>query len=160
MTENTGFSIINLRDGGEVRLWFPEEINTDDSANWETADVAGGTKPSSFGNSEPQQISINDLCIDNTRTNASVEPTIETLNLWMRSDEKNGAPPDLMILTAGWQKRAVLTKLSVKRNFFHEGVCVRAYLSLSFDALPSSGMQIEVTPRRRSGNSLSGNTFR
>lgn len=159
MQENTGFSIINLRDGGEVRLLFPEEITSEDRTSWETADVAGGVKPLSFANSEPQKITINDLCMDNTRTNASTEPDIKTLRSWMRSDERNGSPPALQIVTSGWQQRVVLSELSVKRSFFtKEGVCVRAYLSLTFDEIPANGLAIETTTRRRSGNSLSGRT--
>lgn len=160
MRENTGFSIINLRDGGEVRLLFPEDIKTSDRANWEAADVAGGLKPLVFGNTEPQQINIGELCIDHTRTNRSVEPTIETLREWMRSSERHGSPPDLQIVTTGFQQRCVLSGLEVRRAFFTtEGVCIRAYFNLTFDELKMSGLQIEPTTRRRSGNSLSGNTF-
>lgn len=158
MQENTGFSIINLRDGGEVRLLFPEEVTTDDRANWEAADIAGGVKPLLFGNSEPQQIKINELCLDHTRTNQSVEPIIEDLRSWMRSNERAGSPPPLQIVTAAWQQRGVLSELAVKRAFFtKEGVCIRAYLSLTFEELGST-LQIETTIRRRSGNSLSGRT--
>lgn len=159
MTPNTGFTIINLRDGGEVRLLFPGEINTEDQTNWEAADVAGGLKPLSFGNVEAQKITINDLAIDKTREGASVEPEIETLRKWMRSNEQNGSPPALQIVTVGWQQRCVLSSLNVKRSFFtKEGVCIRAYLSLTFDELRSSGLQIETTTKRRSGNSISGRT--
>lgn len=161
MTDNTGFTIINLRDGGDVRLLFPEEITTDDRANWNAADVASGVKPLSFGNTEPQQITIDNLCIDYTRTNESVENEIETLRKWMRPNARNGSPPDLQVITAGWQARVVLSGLNVRRNFFtKEGVCIRAYLSLTFDELPPSGLQIETTTKLRSKNSLSGNTFR
>lgn len=158
MQENTGFSIVNLRDGGEVRLWFPKEIATQDRTNYEAADVAGGMKPLSFGNVEPQQITINDLCIDHTRTNRSVEPTIETLREWMRGSEQNGAPPDLQIITVGWQSRAVLSGLDVRREFFVGGVCVRAYFNFTFDELKTNELQIQPTTRRRSGNSISGRT--
>lgn len=159
MRENTGFLIVNLRDGGEVALLFPDEINTSDRTNWEKGDVAGGLKPLSFGNAEPQTVTINDLCIDHTRTNRSVEPTIETLREWMRAEPGKGSPPDLQLITSGWTQRGILTELSIKRNFFTpEGVCIRAYLSLTFDELPMRGLQIEPTPKRRSGYSLSGRT--
>lgn len=158
MLENTGFSIINLRDGGEVRLLFPDAITTDDRTNWETADIIGGYKPLSFANIEPQKIKFDDLCVDHTRTNITVEPTIETLREWMRSNERNGSPPPLQIITSAWQQRGVLSELSVKRAFFtKEGVCIRAYLTMTFDELQMSGLQIEPG-RRRSGNSLSGRT--
>lgn len=159
MTENDGFLIINLREGGSVKLLFPNEIGTEDKTNWEAADVTGGLKPLSFANSETQKITIQEVAVDNTRTNVSVEPTIEKLRAWMRSSPKTGSPPPLQIITTGWQQRCVLSGLTVKRAFFTKtGICIRAYLSLTFDELQSTGLQVEVTPARRSGNSLSGKT--
>lgn len=162
MQQETGFSIINLRDGGgEVRLLFPEEIETSDRANWQDADVAGGVKPIFFANSETQKISIRELCIDNTRTNESVEPTIEKLRSWMRPKGRESSPPVLQILTAGWQQRCVLTEMSVKRVFWTTGgICIRAFLTLTFEEIAGSGLQIDATTTRRTGNSISGNTTR
>jgi hypothetical protein len=136
MIQETGFSIINLREAGEVRLLFPQEIKTDDRSNWQDADVAGGLKPLFFANTEPQRISVDELMIDYTRTNASVEGEIETLRSWMRPQNNQSSPPPLLVLTKDWQARCVLTEMNVKRSFFtKEGVCVRAYLSLSFEEI-------------------------
>lgn len=159
-TENTGFSIINLTaGGGEVKLIFPEEVNTEDRSNWESVDVANALKPLFFANIEPQKITIDKLCIDNSHSLESVEPVIAKLRNWMRVKERESAPPVLQILTAGWQQRCVLTGMSVKRSFWtNNGICIRAYLNLTFEEYQTSGLQIEPTTRRRSGNSLSGRT--
>lgn len=155
------FSILNLRDGGEVKLLFPEEINTDDRTNWVSVDVANSLKPLFFANTEPQKITIKNLCIDNTRTNESVEPTIEQLRSWMRPNMRDSSPPPVQILTVGWRQRCVLSGLNVKRSFAtRNGIYIRAYLDLTFDELNARGLEIEATTTRRSGNSLSGRTFR
>ena len=159
MDQADGFLIINLREGGSVKLLFPNEISSDDRTNWEAAEVAGGVKPLAFANVEAQKITIEEVTLDNTRTNQSVEPTIEKLRSWMRSSAATGSPPPLQIITTGWQQRCVLSGLTVKRAFFTKpGVCIRAYLSLTFDELQSGGLQADVTPNRRSGHSISGKT--
>ena len=159
MRQPTGFSIINLRDGDEVTLLFPEEINTDDRTNWEDADVAGGLKPLFFANVDSQKIMIRELCLDHTRTNESVEPTIEKLRSWMRPSERESSPPPLQVLTAGWKQKCVLTDLSVKRSFWTgNGICIRAYFTFTFAELPGNSLQIDATNTRRSRNSLSGRT--
>ncbi len=146
MRQPTGFSIINLRDGDEIDLLFPEEINTDDRTNWEEADVAGGLKPLFFANADPQKITIRELCVDHTRTNNSVEPVIETLRSWMRPKERESAPPPLELITAGWKQKGVLSELGVKRQFWtKDGVCIRAYLDLTFNELAVGGRQRIVT---------------
>ena len=153
-------TIINLRDGGSVKLQFPEDITSDDRANWNGADVANALKPLLFANAEPQKVSFSDLCIDNTtKNNESVEPTIAKIRSWMRAGERDSSPPPLQIVTVGFQQRVVLTELNTKRQFFTpEGVCIRVYLTMSFQELKSVGLQMDVTPKRRSGNSLSGKT--
>jgi hypothetical protein len=158
-TDAGNLTIINLRGGGAVKLQFPEEITSEDRANWNGADVANALKPLLFANVEPQKISISDLCIDNTRTNESVEPQIAKLRSWMRAGERDSSPPPLQIITVGFQQRVVLTELRARRQFFTPvGVCVRVYLTMTFEELQSAGVQMEVTPQRRSGNSLSGRT--
>lgn len=151
MIQETGFSIINLREAGEVRLLFPAEIKTDDRANWQAADVSNAVKPIFYANNDGQKISIDELTLDYTRTNASVEDGIETLSSWMRpqiGDAAGAPPPPLLILTKGWQARAVLTEMSVKRSFFtKEGICVRAYLSLSFEEIKVA--RLDATRPRR-----------
>lgn len=156
---NGNLTIINLRDGGSLQLQFPEDINSEDRTNWESVDVAGTVKPLFFGNSEPRRYSFDDLCIDNTHSRESVEPVISKLQSWMRADDRNSSPPQLQIVTSGFNQRVVLTELSVRRDFFTpDGICLRVYLGMKFEELFSKGLQIEVTPRRRSGNSLSGRT--
>lgn len=160
-TQNTAFTILNLRDGGEIKLLFPQEVNTEDRANWHDVDVAGGVKPLFFANVEPQKITISELCIDNTQTNESVEPTIEKLRSWMRPKERQSSPPVLQILTVGWQQRCVLSGLNVKRSFATKpGVYIRAFLTLTFEEVSNAGLQIDTTTTRRSGNSISGRTTR
>lgn len=159
-TENGNVTIINLRDGGSMKFQFPKNIKSDDRTNWESADVANGLKPLFYANSEPQRILFDDLCIDNSHTNESVEPTIIKLRSWMRSDDRNSSPPTLQIVTSGFNQRVVLTELSIKRDFFTPaGICIRVYLSMKFEEIPSNGMGIDVTPQRRSRNSLSGRTL-
>lgn len=162
MTNDAGkLTIYNLRDGGEVRLHFPEEITTSDRTNWNGADVANALKPLLFANVEPQKISLKDLCIDNTRTNESVEPTIARLRSWMRAGgERESSPPPLQIITVGFQQRVILSELSARRQFFTtEGICIRVYLTMSFEELRGAAITpAQVSPKRRSGNSLSGRT--
>lgn len=157
--EAGNLTIINLRDGGSIKLQFPEEIRTEDRTNWESPGVANALKPLLFANVEPQKIDIQDLCIDNTtKSNESVEPTIAKLRSWMRSGERS-SPPVLQLVTVGFQQKVVLTELQARRQFFTaQGVCIRVYLSMTFEELKSSGLQLDVTPQTRSGNSLSGRT--
>lgn len=134
--EAGNLTIINLRGGGIIKLQFPKEIGTDDRSNYEAADVASDLKPLSFANAEPRRIVLDELVLDNTRTNASVEPTILTLRSWMRPKTGEGSPPELQIVTVDFSQKCVLTELSAKRTFFTKpGVCIRAYLQLSFDEL-------------------------
>ena len=160
-TENGTIQLINLRQGGAVKLLFPENINTSDRANWESADVAGGLKPLSFANSEPQKIRFDEILLDNTRTdriNQSVEQTIEKLRTWMRPAQGDGAQAELQIITAGWKQKCVLSSLEVKRGSFTKaGVCLRAYLSLEFDELKDDNRNIGGTNVAvGGGNSISG----
>ena len=133
-------TIINLTGGGTfVFKRFPAEIGTEDSANWETVEVSGGTKPSFFANNEPQEISIDDVMIDNTDTNQSIEPEIEQLRDLMKPSGSAGAPPALQIMTAGFKQRVVLKSLSATRNFFTPaGVAIRASLRLQFTEIQAS----------------------
>jgi hypothetical protein len=143
-------TIVNLRDGGQMKLQFPKEINTEDRANWEAADVASDLKPLSFANNDPQQITLEELVLDKTRTNASVEPEIETLRSWMRAKKGEGSPPELLVATVGWNQKCVLTDLSVRRTFFTpDGVCIRAYLQVVFGELKQSGRSIGNTGVQR-----------
>ncbi len=132
--------IINLLTGAKIILpIFPNEIETQDSANWEEIDVTSGLKPLLYANRQPQELSF-DAVIDNTKQGNSVEPEIQKLReCLMSSAELNGvvgnnnAPPPLQIMTAGFQQRVVLKDLTVNRNFFTTaGVAIRANISLSF----------------------------
>lgn len=153
-------TIINLRDGGSLKLQFPEEIGSEDRANWNGVDVANILKPLLFANTEPQKLTLQNLVIDNsTKGNGSVEPSIAALRSWMRAKEGESSPPPLQVITGGFQQRVVLTELNARREFFTpEGICIRVYLNLTFEELKTVGLQIDVTPNRRSGNSLSGRT--
>jgi hypothetical protein len=155
--EAGSLTIVNLRDGGSLKLRFPAEINTDDRTNWNSYDVAGGLKPLSFANVEPQNISFDDLVLDNSIIQESVEPTIEKLRGWMRPrSERDGSPPQLQIATVGWSQRAVLTSLQVRREFFTPaGTCIRAYLQISFEEISDPTRGVGGV---RSRNSLSGRT--
>lgn len=158
--ERGNITIINLRGGGSINLQFPEEIGSEDRANWNGADVANALKPLLFANDEPTKITLQNLVIDNTTTgNQSVEPTIVALRSWMRAAEGESSPPPLQLITAGFQQRVVLSELQARREFFTPaGVCIRVYLTLTFEELKQVGLQLDVTPNRRSGNSLSGRT--
>lgn len=157
---NGTLTIINLRSGESLKLRFPKEIETSDETNWNDFDVAGGLKPLCFANFEPQQITIDELCLDNSHTLESVEPTIAKIRALMRIKGNESSPPMLQIITAGIQFRAILSDLRVRREFFTPaGVCLRAFLSLTFDEMQSNGLQIDATTQIRSGNSLSGNTL-
>lgn len=133
-------TIINLTGGGTfVFKRFPAEIGTEDAANWETIDVSGGTKPLFFGNNEPQEVTIEDVMIDNTDTNQSIEPELEQLRALMQPSGNSGTPPALQIMTAGFKQRVVLKGLRIARNFFTPaGVAIRAQLGLTFTEVQAS----------------------
>lgn len=128
--------ILNVRSGERVSLWFPERLTSSDSINFESLDVAGGAKPAFYANREAQEIELENLTIDGTGTNKSIEPLIEQILNWRETDSRFGSPPPLQILTADSALKVVLTSASIEREFYSpEGVCLRARVSLTFTEL-------------------------
>ena len=139
-------TILNLRDGGSIDLRFPEKIRNDDAINYEEQDVAGGVKPLDYANRNPQEIVLDNLVLDNTLTNKSVEPELQKLRKLCETDPKHGDPPPLQLVTAGWDARVRLTNLSVERErHTSSGECLRARLQITFKELRKERQSLTFT---------------
>lgn len=150
MVEAGKLVILNLRDGGNIKLRFPEQVSSEDAVSYEESDVAGGLAPLSYINSQPQETTLEKLLIGNPVGSDSVEPEIKKLRDWMRPREGEGSPPPLQIVAQDWTMRGVLVRLSTNREFFTpQGVCIRAYLTLTFREIP--GLTAQTGGKRLGG---------
>ena len=148
--ETGSLIILNLRDGGAIRLLFPEQLESEDSANYSAVDISSGLKPLFFENREPGEIKLDDVLLDGTRGYISVEPEIEKLNKLLQPDSQTGAPPPLQIMANSWSRRCVLVTLRVNRTFFTpQGECIRALVSLTLKEI--RGLTVPTGGRRLGG---------
>ena len=138
------FLLIELAaGGGTTEFRFPQQIETEDNANWREQDTVGGTQPLFFVNVAPGELSIQGLLLDGTETNTSVTPQIEELRDLLRRT-KSGTPS---ILLAAWGDetfRGVLVNLHAKRLLCdYDGAPLRAEVSFRLREI-----QGRVRPRR------------
>ena len=137
------FVLINLTNQDSFEFpYFPDEIDTDDEANWETQNTANGIKPSFYGNGEPTKLSLPKLILDNTKTNVSLTETLKKLKALKEEQEDRGAPPPLLATWGDEKLRCVLLRMSTKRIYFDRtgsGNTLRAEISLELLEIQDEG---------------------
>jgi hypothetical protein len=115
------FLLIDLTgDGGAVEFRFPEEIESEDNADWRVQSTAGGVQPLNFASVAPCELSIQGLLLDGTDANTSVTPQIEGLRDLLRRT-KAGTPSVLLAVWGDEKFNGVLVNLHVKRLFCDYG---------------------------------------
>ena len=123
--------------------FFPEQIRTQDRANWEQQETTIGVKPLFYANSDPMRISVQDLYLDNTDTNTSLKPDLDLLRLFKTELEEGGPPPPMLAIWGDHELRCVLEDLTIEQMYFSEaGNCLRAKISMELVELQPDG---EVT---------------
>jgi hypothetical protein len=133
MTAQRGnFSLTNVHNGDTCLFqYFPTGINLESRVNWSAQDTTIGVKPLSYSNAEPLRVTIDELLIDRSVTNESIEQDIKRL-LRFQKETKEGRPPTLYVVWGNWQEVVVLEEVNIKQTFFtSDGDPIRAYLSIT-----------------------------
>lgn len=121
--------------------FFPNEITSEDGANWEPQPTANGKKPLFYANGEPGTLTFPELWLDNTRTGLSLTPTIiELKSFTLDEQDDRGAPPALLAVWGDEKLRCVLKRASITRNYFDtSGNPLRAKVSLDLMEIQDEG---------------------
>lgn len=113
--------------------FFPEEIVTNNHANWEKQNTSIGKKPLFYTNSEGVTISLSEVYFDQTDTGSSLAPDLELLRYQISEVEEGGPPPALVLVWGKQRYRCVLIDLTVRQTMFTEdGDPLRLLCSLEF----------------------------
>ena len=141
------FVLINLEGKGTfVFDLFPREIQTSRRVVWEPQDVTRGTKPLFYGNREPKRITVNEVVLDGTELNVSIEPEITALYALQNEDAVLRRPPVLLAVWGDRQERCVLEEVSIIEKFFSpDGEPLRAVISLQLVEVQEQGEATGVT---------------
>jgi len=141
------FVLVNLEGKGTyVFDFFPREIQSESRSNWEAQDTTIGTKPLFYGNRDPQRLTIDELWLDRTAANESIEPDITGLFDLQNEDPKLGRPRAVLALWGDRQVRCVLENINVREQFFNkDGSPQRARVSLQLIQLQDEGTAVGVT---------------
>jgi hypothetical protein len=126
--------------------YFPREIRGSDRANWEQQETTIGVKPLFYSNRDPRQISLQEMYLDNSDTNLSLNADLQDLRSLMVEIDSIGTPPPLLALWGESQLRCVLQELSIEECLFNdEGNCIRAKIDLTLLQLQEEGEATTVT---------------
>jgi Contractile injection system tube protein len=136
-----GFVLINLiNQDAFVFQFFPNEVRSNDRANWIAQETTIGVKPLFYGNREPRKIDVQDLYLDNTETNESLTDDLNRLRLLLEETEDRGAPPPLLAAWGDRQERCVLEDLTIDEVLFNTaGEPVRARIVLQLLQIQPDG---------------------
>lgn len=139
---STTLVLIDLNSQASYEFqFFPNMLSTEDAANWEEQDTAGGTKPLFYMNRSPQMLTFPELYLDNTDTGQSLAEQIKELRSFCFDEVPDtGAPAPLLATWGDENLRCVVTRLSTERIYFNEsGEPTRARMAMDLKELQEFG---------------------
>lgn len=127
-----GIAVINRATGEEFYFQrFPASIKHSLRSNYRRSDPTLGTRHLSYENSEPREVSFDNLYLDAGDSNESIAPKLESLEAMSREAER-GVPPDLLYVQGSRQWTCVLEDLNYEEVRFNmEGDPTRARVSFT-----------------------------
>ncbi|MDX6692633.1 MAG: Contractile injection system tube protein [Blastocatellia bacterium] len=152
------FALTNPNTGEAfVFQYFPTGIDLESRANWNPRDTTIGVQPIDYANTAPLRITVDELLLDRSDTNISIESDLRRLLAFMAEDSKLGRPPTLVVIWGVWQETVVLESVFIKQKLFTlEGDPVRAYLSLTLIEFQEDGTNTSVKINDNDNDSGSG----
>lgn len=144
MAEN--FQLIDLETDFAFEFpYFPEQIDLNHASNWEPQDTTIGKRPLFYANREPVAISVRDIILDNTETDASLKDTLDTLGLF-QEELADGRPPSPLLAVWGDHSiRCVLIEINEEQIMFNAaGDCTRAKIGLELLEIQEYGEAVSV----------------
>jgi len=146
MPEPSTFQLLDIESDFALEFqFFPEQITTRGRTNWEPQETTIGTKPLFYKNADPLVISLTDVHIDYTDSNASAAPDIDLMRYQMTELEEGGPPPALLAIWGERRIRCVLTDLTIDEMMFTgEGEPTRLRCSLELMELQPDGEATDV----------------
>lgn len=150
------FQLIDLNSGTAFLFqFFPNEIRTSESVNWNPQDLTSGVKPLFYANAEPRSVSINELHIDTTDTERSLRPDLDDLRSLKTESEGKGTPPPLLAIWGSNKLRCVLKDLSYEEIYFNDdGDPTRVKINLELLELQEEGTATSVREVDTSGDHM------
>lgn len=143
------FVLVNLEGPGSfVFDFFPAEIQTSRRAAWEPQEVTIGTKPLFYGNRDPKRIVVNEVWLDRTALNESIEPEIRALFALQDEIPKLGRPPALQAIWGDRSERCILEEVVINEQWFSpKGEPQRATVTLHLLELQPERESVDVVVR-------------
>lgn len=126
--------------------YFPDNVRTQRRVNWRPQDTTIGTKPLMYESRDPKILSFQELWLDNSFTNESLNDVLEELESFTTDEiDGRGAPPPMLVTWGDRKLRCVLQDLTVEEQFFTpEGNCIRARLSIELIEIQDEGQAVGV----------------
>ncbi|MBX6772797.1 MAG: hypothetical protein IRY83_13785 [Chloroflexi bacterium] len=124
--------LVNLTRASTIEFdRFPGRIQTRAQVNWDGQDVTIGMRPLFYANREPRELLVEDLWLDGTLRNASIQPQLAELEA-LADEGERGTPSVLLAQWGDEQYRCVLRSVELERvRFAPSGEPLRARVSLT-----------------------------
>lgn len=141
------FQLIDLSSNISFTFqFFPETMRHSERVNWSPQDTTIGVKPLFYQNTEPRQLSVNELILDSTEDDRSLVPDLDDLRALKAEVETIGMPPPLLAVWGSQKLRCVLQQVEIEEVYFNrDGDPTRARISLDLLELQEDGEATSVT---------------
>ncbi|HQZ81600.1 MAG TPA: hypothetical protein PLR83_00140 [Pyrinomonadaceae bacterium] len=114
------FQLIDLTSNISFTFqFFPEAIRHSERMNWSPQDTTIGVRPLFYQNTEPRQMSVNDLILDTTDDDRSLVPDLDDLRALKAENETIGSPTPLLAVWGSQKLRCVLQSLDIEEVYFN-----------------------------------------
>ncbi len=141
------FQLIDLTSNISFTFqFFPEAMRHSERVNWSPQDTTIGVRPLFYQNSEPRQLSVNDLILDSTEDDRSLVPDLDDLRALKAEVETIGMPTPLLAVWGTQKLRCVLQQLEIEEVYFNrDGDPTRARISIELLEIQEDGEATSVT---------------
>lgn len=141
------FQLIDLTSNISFTFqFFPEAMRHSERVNWSPQDTTIGVRPLFYQNTEPRQLSVNDLILDSTEDDRSLVPDLDDLRALKAEVETIGMPTPLLAVWGTQKLRCVLQQLEIEEVYFNrDGDPTRARISIELLEIQEDGEATSVT---------------
>lgn len=141
------FQLIDLTSNISFTFqFFPEAMRHSERVNWSPQDTTIGVRPLLYQNTEPRQLSVNDLILDSTEDDRSLVPDLDDLRALKAEVETIGMPTPLLAVWGTQKLRCVLQQLEIEEVYFNrDGDPTRARISIELLEIQEDGEATSVT---------------
>lgn len=141
------FQLIDLTSNISFSFqFFPETMRHSERVNWSPQETTIGVRPLFYQNTEPRQLSVNELMLDSTEEDRSLVADLDDLRALKAEIETIGMPTPLLAVWGSQKLRCVLQQLEIEEVYFNrDGDPTRARISIELLEIQEDGEATSVT---------------